>query len=133
MINKYNHKNSIYTSEICLDLNKNVFVDAYFFGKKNLLTRTTICKYDLIEKCELFLKSYMIIFVIKEGEKDVFLRQLKIYCREYNCYGPIVNMEGNEILFFPKLRYQEGMLIKSLLQNVLTKENFDVRYGNILV
>lgn len=133
MNNKYNRTNSKTRSEICGDLSENVVSDAYFFGKKSLLTKRTVCKYDLMEEYELFLKSYMIVFLIKEGEKDVFLRQLKRYCSEYNCYGSVVNMEGKEILFFPKLKYQEGLLLKSILKNQLFEENFDVRYGNILV
>lgn len=108
-------------------------LDVYFFSKKKFLEHQRINCFDLCEVKELFLKSYMIVIVTELETKCILLRELEAFCRKYNNYGPIVKMSGNEVIYFPQLRYQDGFLIKNILENNIRNEKFDVMFGNVIV
>lgn len=114
-------------------VNEETLVDVYFFAKKKFLEHKTISSSSMSEVKDFLLKSYMVVFVAKSGTKDIMLKELEMFCRKYNNYGPIVSMNGSEIIYFPQLRYQDGFLIKNIFENILKNEKFDVMFGNVII
>jgi len=110
-----------------------VMLDAYFFSKKKFLEHKKINCFDVGKVKELFFKSYMVVLVAELEAKHVLLNELEMFCRKNNSYGPIVKMSGNEVIYFPQLRYQDGFLIKNILENNIENEKFDVMFGNVIV
>lgn len=113
--------------------NKKIWVDAFLFNKKKMFMHKKLrsCKID--GEKESLLKSYMVIFVINNNYKRDFLCELEAFCRQYKNYGPIVNMSGNELIYFPQLSYQDGLLLKSIFENRLGNEHFEVLFGSVIV
>lgn len=116
-----------------LAANGEVMVDVYFFSKKKFLEHKKINCFDLCEARALFLKSYMVVLVTELETKHILLNELESFCRKCKNYGPIVKMSGNEVIYFPQLRYQDGFLIKSILENNIENEKFEVMFGNVIV
>lgn len=114
-------------------VNKDIFYNVYFYNRKRLIAHKLLKKEDLIKERELLLKSSMVVFVVNLQEKRVAINDLKAFCEEWQCYGPIVNMTGNEFFFFPQLRYQDGYLLKNIFEQKYIDENFDVLYGNVII
>jgi len=115
------------------ETNGEIILDAYFFSKKKFLEHKTINCFDLDEVKDLFLKSYMVVLVTEMETKYILLNKLEAFCKKNNSYGPIVKMSGNEVVYFPQLRYQDGFLIKNILENSIENERFDVMFGNVIV
>lgn len=113
--------------------NGEVMLDVYFFSKKKILGHKKINCFDLGGVKELFFKSYMVVLVTELETKHILLNELEVFCRENNNYGPIVKMSGNEVIYFPQLRYQDGFLIKNILENNIENEKFDVMFGNVII
>ena len=116
-----------------LEINEEIMLDVYFFSKKKFLEHKIIKNFDLCEVNELLLKSYMVVFVTELEEKSTLVNALETFCRKYNNYAPIVKMSGNEVIYFPQLRYQDGFLIKTILENNIRNEKFDVMFGNVVI
>lgn len=114
-------------------INSEIMLDAYFFSKKKFMEHKKINVFDLDEVKELFLKSYMVVLVTERETKHILLNEIELFCKKNNTYGPIVRMSGNEVIYFPQLRYQDGYLIKNILENNIENEKFDVMFGNVIV
>lgn len=116
-----------------VETNSEILLDAYFFSKKKFMEHKKINGFDLDEVKELFLKSYMVVLVTKRETKHSLLNAIEVFCKKNNTYGPIVRMSGNEVIYFPQLRYQDGFLIKNILENNIENEKFEVMFGNVIV
>lgn len=108
-------------------------IDLYFFSKNNYLEHKKINCFKLSEIKDYILQCYMVVFDTEKEKKDVILNELGIFCEKYNNYGPIVKIGENDVIFFPQLRYQDGLLIKNILINNIKNEIIDVMFGNVLV
>lgn len=101
-----------------------------FDRKRNLSlhTKKNCVNLDII--ANEILSSHMVIIRTNLFEKNIAIKMLGNICKDYNCFGPIVLMDGNDILFFPKLRYQDGYLLKSIVEKHLGNKNFCIAYGS---
>lgn len=108
-------------------------MDVYFFSRKKYLQHRKINCFDLYKVKELVFKSNMVVLVAEQETKQILLDELGLFCKKYNSFGPIVKMSGNEIIYFPQLRYQDGFLIKNILENHAGDEKIDVIFGNVIV
>lgn len=115
------------------ETNGEIMLDAYFFSKKNFVEHKKINGLDLDKVKELFLKSHMVVLVTEMKTKHILLNEIEAFCKKNHSYGPIVRMSGNEVIFFPQLRYQDGFLIKNILENNIENEKFDVMFGNVII
>lgn len=113
--------------------NGKVILDVYFFSKKKIFEHKKINCFDLDDVKELFLKSYMVVLVTELETKHILLNELEAFCKKNNSYGPIVKMSGNEVIFFPQLRYQDGFLIKDILEKNIGNEKFDIMFGDVKI
>lgn len=76
------------------------------------------------------MKSNMVIVKANMLNRDYIIKQLGKICETYHSYAPIIYFEDGDILFFPKLRYQDGYFIKRLVQERFQYDHFCVAYGN---
>jgi hypothetical protein len=126
--NDYWHKDTLFEifkirSEIasyeilCFDRKKSLTFHKKFINKKlNITTKEILC-------------SYMVIIRTSLLEKNRIIEMLGQICKDNNCFGPIVYSDDTDILFFPKLRYQDGYLLKSIVEKHLSNKNFSIAYG----
>lgn len=103
---------------LCFDRKKNLsFHKKYLYKKLECNTNEIVC-------------SHMVIIRTCLVEKNIVMKMLGQICKDNNCFGPIVFSDENDILFFPKLRYQDGYLLKSILEKHLNNKNFCIAYGS---
>lgn len=93
------------------------FHKKYFYKKLDCNTNEILCSDMVIIRTNLF-------------EKNIVMKMLGQICKDNNCFGPIAFSNGNDILFFPKLRYQDGYLLKSIVEKNLSNKNFCIAYGS---
>jgi hypothetical protein len=103
---------------LCFDRKKNLSFHKKCFHKK-LHTNTNE-----------ILRSHMVIIRTYLFEKNIVMKMLGQICKDNNCFGPILLTGDNDILFFPKLRYQDGYLLKSIVEKHLGNKNFCIAYGS---
>ena len=75
------------------------------------------------------MNNHMVIIRASETNKSKIIKMLGEMCAKKGCFSPIAFSENADIIFFPKLKYQDGYLIKSILENE-NHEQYQVAYGN---
>ena len=99
-------------------------------GKKfNILLSANYKNLKLKKLEKEILKSYIVIIRTPAGNKAELIRQLALICTDNHCYAPIVFLENTDILFFPKLRFQDTYLLKSILEEQLKNVSYQIFYG----
>lgn len=106
---------------------------AYYYGKKSLKADKIFPLDRMLEDKELLLNSKMVVFKSKNEYKPMLLNRLNMFCKNINHYGLIVDTFSGEVYFFPKLRYQDGYLIKEIFANKFQNNQIDVLCGSILL
>jgi len=119
MLEMYTKRSEVVSYEIlCFDKKKKLsFRKKYFCEKLECNTNEIIC-------------SHMVIIRTCLYEKKIVIKMLGQICKDNNCFGPIAYSDDNDILFFPKLRYQDGYLLKSIFEKHLHSKNFYIAYGS---
>ena len=98
--------------------------------KSNIIYQKT-CKIDkMIDYDVQIMKSYLVIFSVSYYLSKKLLEMLGEFCYKHKCYGPILYANEGEILFFPKLRYQDSFLIRDIVSNQLANKNYCIAYGS---
>ena len=117
-IERYNNTKLNLSYEVCA------------LNKKSEIIYQKNCKMDDVLDVDIqILTSYLVIFSINYYFRNNLLKILGKFCHKHKCYGPIVYADSGEILFFPKLRYQDSLLIKDIVSNQLKNENYLIAYG----
>lgn len=75
------------------------------------------------------LGSCMVIIRTLSGNKAEMIKQLAEISKDNYCYAPIIFLDNSDILFFPKLRFHDTYLIKSILEEQLKSRNYQILYG----
>lgn len=75
-------------------------------------------------------KSSLVIVRSKRFCRNNALNMLREYSYKECCFAPIVYSSGEELLFFPQLRYQDSLLIHCLLKQQFKEETYYVNYAN---
>lgn len=99
-------------------------------GKKSNILLSANYKNLKLKKLEkVILDSYIVIIRTLSGNKAELVRQLALICTDNHCYAPIVFLENADILFFPRIRFQDTYLLKSILEEQLKKVSCQILYG----
>lgn len=126
---------------------ENLFVDLYVKPTKTLSTKRkyeVICfnnkkkilYHEILENNQIYLEankimnSYMAVIRTNAFFKVNVINMLRKICTDCKCFALIVFSEDNDIIFFPKLRYYDGYLIKSILENVMQDKQYKVVCGS---
>lgn len=105
--------------------------EIFCFERKRNLSFHKKCFYKKLDSnTNEILRSHMVIIRTYLFEKNNVMKMLGQICKDNNCFGPIVFTDDNDILFFPKLRYQDGYLLKSIVEKYLGNRNFCIAYGS---
>ncbi|MHC1722932.1 MAG: hypothetical protein AB9836_06975 [Aminipila sp.] len=107
-----------------------VSYEIFCFDKKKLTLHKKCRNRQLDCNTNEILDSYMVIIRTCLFEKNIVMKMLGQICKDTNCFGAIAFSEDNDILFFPKLRYQDGYLLKSILEKQLNNKNFCIAFGS---
>lgn len=75
-------------------------------------------------------KSNLVIVKSKRFCRNNALNMLREYSYREGCFAPVVYSGGEEVLFFPQLRYEDGLLVKWLLKQQFKEEMYYVTYGS---
>ena len=101
------------------------------FNRKKKLSYFEVLKGNQL-RCEAskIMDNYMIVIRANTFVKTKVIKMLGEICADYKKFSPIVFSEDNDIIFFPQLRYQDGYLIKSILESAMQHKQYQVVYGN---
>lgn len=110
-----------------------IFCDTYFFNKKKLIAHRLLRENDLSKETDLFLGCNMIVLIVDNQKKKIFIDKIKEIYDKNNCYGTVVHNGKSEFFIFPKLKYHDVFLIKSIFEKKYTGSNTDISYGNIAI
>lgn len=75
-------------------------------------------------------KSNLVIVKSKRFCRNNALNMLREYSYRERCFAPVVYSGGEEILFFPQLRYEDSLLVRCLLKQQFKEEVYYVTYAN---
>lgn len=118
-------------------LTKSSEVASYEIWCLDKKTNLLFCKKYLCENLdcntnEIF-RSHMVIIRTSFFEMNIVIKMLGQICKDNNCFGPIVFTADNDVLFFPKLRYHDGYLLKSIIETHLGNKNSCIAYGSNII
>lgn len=100
------------------------------FNKKKKISYYKMLENNQIQfEADKIMNSYMVVIRARENYKPQIIKMLGEICAAKECFAPIVSSKNADIIFFPKLKYQDGYLIKSILENEYHKQ-YQVAYGN---
>lgn len=107
----------------CCMLGINRKLGAVFEGIYLLESDSFISK--KFSRCDLVMMSF------DAEQKDIVLDMLREYAVKNNCFAPIALLGCGDILFFPKLRYQDNFLVEYILRENLKKDTFSIVYAGM--
>ena len=90
----------------------------------------------MIKEVNKMLECSLVVLKAKNVSRIIVWILLWIVCRINKCFGPIVFSKEQEIFFFPKLRYEDTLLVKNIVENTFGYDNCSVAYcgkRNIIV
>lgn len=101
------------------------------YGKKrNLIFEGYFDLGSMIGISDKIRKSSLVIVRSKRFCRNDALNMLREYSYKERCFAPIIYSSGEDILFFPQLRYQDSLLIHWLLKQQFKEEIYNVTYAN---
>lgn len=101
------------------------------YGKeRNLLFKGCFDLGTMIEISDKIRNSSLVIVRSKRFCRNDALNMLREYSYKERCFAPIIYSSGEDILFFPQLRYQDSLLIHWLLKQQFKEETYNVTYAN---
>lgn len=108
----------------------NVKYEVICFNKKQKISYHKMLENNQIQlEADEIMNSHMVIIRASEKNKSKIIKMLGEMCAKKGYFSPIASSENADIIFFPKLKYQDGYLIKSILENE-NHEQYQVAYGN---
>lgn len=134
---KRRKKYDLVTDELCVEgwelINSDVCEQYYISGygkKRKLIFSGYFNSCSMTEISDKIQKSNLVIVKSKRFCRNNALNMLREYSYRERCFAPVVYSGGEEVLFFPQLRYEDGLLVKWLLKRQFKEEMYYVTYGN---
>ncbi|MDE5779585.1 MAG: hypothetical protein K2I10_13995 [Lachnospiraceae bacterium] len=113
------------------------FCEVIGFDKNaQILIYRKSCDLNMIKEVNKMLECSLVVLKAKNVSRIIVWILLWIVCRINKCFGPIVFSKEQEIFFFPKLRYEDTLLVKNIVENTFGYDNCSVAYcgkRNIIV
>lgn len=110
-------------------LESNLLFKVYFFDKKKHISECVLDFRD-IEKCiERINKSKLVVFNVKQIEKNILIRVLSNLTVLRKHYSPIVEVGDSKVFFFPQLNYSDIYLLIALFQQKYVNETIKINLG----
>lgn len=110
-------------------LESNLLFKVCFFDKKKHATECVLDIEDIGKYIELINKSKLVVFNVKEEDKNVLMNVLSNLTILRKHYSPIVEVGDSKVFFFPQLNYGDIYLLKTLFQQKYVNEAISVNLG----
>lgn len=121
---------NLYEEEMNIDSRQEKYEIICFNRKKKISYRVVLENNSINCKADEIMNSHMVVIRTNAFFKSRVIQMLCKICVERKNFAPIVFSEDNDIIFFPKLRYQDGYLIKGILENTMKGKQYQVAYGS---
>ncbi len=125
------------TDEFCVEgwdlINSDAREQYYIAGygkKRKLIFAGYFNACSMEEISDKIKKSNLVIVKSKRFCRNNALNMLREYSYRERCFAPVAYSGGEEILFFPQLRYEDSLLICWLLKQKFENEIYHVAYAN---
>lgn len=107
-------------------LESNLLFKVCFFDKKKHATECVLDSKYIEKYIERINKSKLVVFNVKEEDKNVLMNVLSnlIILRKH--YSPIVEVGDSKVFFFPQLNYSDIYLLRALFQQEYVNEAISV-------
>ena len=99
------------------------------FDKKKQITECVLDIEDIEKYIGRINKSKLVVFNVKEKDKNVLISVLSNLNNSRKRYSPIVEVGDNKIFFFPQLNYSDLYLLKALFQQEYVNDIISINLG----
>ncbi len=141
MVDKMIAQNQIYVKQENIDeiikartqgsnaLESNLLFKACFFDKKKHISEYVLDINDIEKFIERINKSKLVVFNVKEAEKNILIKALSNLTILRKHYSPIVEVGDSNVFFFPQLNYSDIYLLMTLFQQKYVNETIKIYLG----
>ena len=98
-----------------------------FFDKKRHAIECVLGIEDIEKYIERINKSKLVVFNVKNEDKNVLMKLLSNLAVLRKHYSPIVEVGDNKVFFFPQLNYSDIYLLRALFQQKYVNETISVK------
>lgn len=110
-------------------LESNLLFKVFFFDKKKHVTECVLDIEDIVKYIERINKSKLVVFNVKDEDKNVLMNVLSNLAVLRKHYSPIVEVGDSKVFFFPQLNYSDIYLLRTLFQQKYVNETISVKLG----
>ena len=107
-------------------LGSNLLFKACFFDKKKHITECVLDINGIEKYIERIDKSKLVVFNVKEAEKNILIKVLSNLTILRKHYSPIVDVGDSNVFFFPQLNYSDIFLLMTLFQQKYVNETIKI-------
>ncbi len=100
-----------------------------FFDKKRHAIECVLDIEDIEKYIERINKSRLVVFNVKDEDKNALMNLLSNLAVLRKHYSPIVEVGDNKVFFFPQLDYSDIYLLRALFQQKYENETISVKLG----
>lgn len=100
-----------------------------FFDKKRHAIECVLDIEDIEKYIERINKSKLVVFNVKDEDKNVLMNLLSNLAVLRKYYSPIVEVGDSTVFFFPQLNYSDIYLLRALFQQKYVNETISVKLG----
>lgn len=110
-------------------LESNLQLKVCFFDKKKYISECVMDIKDIEKYFERITKSKLVVFNVKEVEKDILIKMLSNLTILRKHYSPIVEVGDSDVFLFPQLSYSDIYLLMALFQQKYVNESIKINLG----
>ena len=110
-------------------LKLNLHFKVCFFDKKRHAIECVLDIEDIEKYIERINKSRLVVFNVKDEDKNALMNLLSNLAVLRKHYSPIVEAGDNKVFFFPQLDYSDIYLLRALFQQKYENETISVKLG----
>ena len=110
-------------------LKLNLHFKVCFFDKKRHAIECVLDIEDIEKYIERINKSRLVVFNVKDEDKNALMNLLSNLAVLRKHYSPIVEVWDNKVFFFPQLDYSDIYLLRALFQQKYENETISVKLG----
>jgi hypothetical protein len=110
-------------------LETNTLFKVCFFDKKKYITKYVLDIEDIEKYIERINKSKLVVFSVKDENKNILISALSNLNILRKHYSPIVEVGNSEVFFFPQLNYSDIYLLKALFKQKYVNDTISINLG----
>lgn len=113
------------------NFNKDLSYDVHALDKKSeIIYKKNYSLNEELDLSNIIFRSFLIVFTSDRYTQSIILNRLRVLCCKTKCFGAIAIVHRGDVLFFPKLKYQDVFLIKDIMSSQISNKNFNIAYAS---